>query len=93
MTRKITRAAAAISLGLEDQVTLGNLDARRDWGFAGDYVRAMWLMLQADEPDDYVIATGEARTVRDFAQAAFAARRPGLARVRPHRRVAWPRGR
>ena len=73
VTRKITRAAAAISLGLEDHVTLGNLDARRDWGFAGDYVRAMWLMLQADEPDDYVIATGEARTVRDFAQAAFAA--------------------
>jgi GDPmannose 4,6-dehydratase len=73
VTRKITRAAAAISLGLEDHVKLGNLDARRDWGFAGDYVRAMWLMLQADEPDDYVIATGEARTVRDFAQAAFAA--------------------
>jgi GDPmannose 4,6-dehydratase len=73
VTRKITRAAAAISLGLEDHVTLGNLDAHRDWGFAGDYVKAMWLMLQADEPDDYVIATGEARTVRDFAEAAFAA--------------------
>jgi GDPmannose 4,6-dehydratase len=73
VTRKITRAAAAVSLGLEDHVTLGNLDARRDWGFAGDYVRAMWLMLQQDEPDDYVIATGEARTVRDLAAAAFAA--------------------
>jgi GDPmannose 4,6-dehydratase len=72
VTRKITRAAAAISLGLEDHVTLGNLDARRDWGFAGDYVRAMWLMLQAETADDYVIATGEARTVRDFAAAAFA---------------------
>jgi GDPmannose 4,6-dehydratase len=71
VTRKITRAAAAISLGLEDHVTLGNLDARRDWGFAGDYVRAMWLMLQADEPDDYVIATCEAHTVRELADAAF----------------------
>jgi GDPmannose 4,6-dehydratase len=73
VTRKITRAAAAISLGLEEQLTLGNLDARRDWGFAGDYVRAMWLMLQQDEPDDYVVATGEAHSVRDFAEAAFAA--------------------
>jgi GDPmannose 4,6-dehydratase len=71
VTRKITRAAAAISLGLEDHVTLGNLEARRDWGFARDYVRAMWLMLQQDEPDDYVIATGEARTVRDLVAAAF----------------------
>jgi GDPmannose 4,6-dehydratase len=73
VTRKITRAAAAISLGLEEQLTLGNLDARRDWGFAGDYVRAMWLMLQQEEPDDYVVATGQARSVRDFAEAAFAA--------------------
>jgi GDPmannose 4,6-dehydratase len=73
VTRKITRAAAAISLGLEEQLTLGNLDARRDWGFAGDYVRAMWLMLQQQEPGDYVVATGEARTVGDFAEAAFAA--------------------
>ena len=73
VTRKVTRAAAAISLGLEDHLTLGNLDARRDWGFAGDYVRAMWLMLQQDEPDDYVIATGEARTVREFAEVAFRA--------------------
>jgi GDPmannose 4,6-dehydratase len=72
VTRKITRAAAAISLGLEDHVTLGNLEARRDWGFAGDYVRAMWLMLQQDEPDDYVVATGEARTVRELVAAAFA---------------------
>jgi GDPmannose 4,6-dehydratase len=71
VTRKITQAAAAISLGLEDHVTLGNLDARRDWGFAGDYVRAMWLMLQADEPDDYVVATGEAHTVEEFVAAAF----------------------
>ena len=71
VTRKVTRAAAAISLGLEDHVTLGDLDAKRDWGFAGDYVRAMELMLQADEPGDYVIATGEAHTVRELVEAAF----------------------
>jgi GDPmannose 4,6-dehydratase len=71
VTRKITRAAAAISLGLEDHVELGNLDARRDWGFAGDYTRAMQLIVRAEEPDDYVIATGVARTVRQFAEAAF----------------------
>jgi GDPmannose 4,6-dehydratase len=73
VTRKITRAAAAISLGLEEHVTLGDLDAKRDWGFAGDYVRAMQLMVQADEPDDYVIATGEAHTVRELVEAAFGA--------------------
>jgi GDPmannose 4,6-dehydratase len=73
VTRKLTRAAAAISLGLEDHVELGNLDARRDWGFAGDYVRAMRLMLRAEEPDDYVVATGEAHTVRELAEAAFGA--------------------
>jgi GDPmannose 4,6-dehydratase len=73
VTRKITRAAAAISLGLEDHVMLGNLDARRDWGFAGDYTRAMQLVVRADEPDDYVIATGEAHTVRELAEAAFRA--------------------
>jgi GDPmannose 4,6-dehydratase len=71
VTRKITRAAAAISLGLEDHVDLGNLDARRDWGFAGDYVRAMQLMVRAEEADDYVVATGEAHTVRELAEAAF----------------------
>jgi GDPmannose 4,6-dehydratase len=73
VTRKLTRAAAAISLGLEEHVELGSLDARRDWGFAGDYVRAMRLMLRADEPDDYVLATGEAHTVRELAEAAFGA--------------------
>ncbi len=72
VTRKITRAAAAIKLGLEEELTLGNLEARRDWGFAGDYVRAMWLMLRQDTADDYVIATGEARTVRELVAAAFA---------------------
>jgi GDPmannose 4,6-dehydratase len=71
VTRKITRAAAAISLGLEDHVALGNLDARRDWGFAGDYTRAMQLMVRADGPDDYVVATGEVHTVRELVEAAF----------------------
>lgn len=71
VTRKIARAAARIARGVEKTVALGNLDARRDWGFAGDYVRAMWLMLQQSQPDDYVIATGETHTVREFAESAF----------------------
>jgi GDPmannose 4,6-dehydratase len=71
VTRKICHAAAAISLQLEDEVTLGDLDARRDWGFAGDYVHAMWLMLQQQAPDDYVIATGETHSVRELASCAF----------------------
>jgi len=71
VTRKITRAAARIAAGLQDVLYLGNLAARRDWGFAGDYVQAMWLMLQADVPDDYVIATGETHTVREFCELAF----------------------
>ena len=73
VTRKITRAAAAISLGLEDHVALGNLDARRDWGFAGDYTRAMQLMVRAEGAADYVVATGEAHTVRELVDAAFRA--------------------
>lgn len=73
VTRKISRAAAAISLGMQDCVELGNLDSKRDWGHSKDYVRAMWLMLQQETPDDYVIATGETRTVREFVEAAFAA--------------------
>jgi GDPmannose 4,6-dehydratase len=72
VTRKITRAAARIKLGLQKTLYLGNLDAKRDWGYAGDYVEAMWLMLQQDEPDDYVIATGETHTVREFCELAFA---------------------
>ena len=72
MTRKITRAVGRIVHGLEDAVWLGNLDAKRDWGFAGDYVDAMWRMLQADVPDDYVIATGETHTVRELCERAFA---------------------
>ena len=72
VTRKITRAAAAISLGLQDKLYLGNLDAQRDWGHAREYVRGMWLMLQQDEPDDYVLATGVTTSVRDFVACAFA---------------------
>jgi GDPmannose 4,6-dehydratase len=72
VTRKITRAAAAIRLGKQDRLYLGNLDARRDWGHADEYVRGMWLMLQQDVPDDYVLATGEATSVRSFAEWAFA---------------------
>ena len=71
VTRKITRAAGRIKLGLQDALYLGNLDSRRDWGFAGDYVEAMWRMLQQDAPDDFVVATGEDHSVRDFLDAAF----------------------
>ena len=71
VTRKITRAAARIKLGLQDKLWLGNLDAKRDWGFAGDYVEAMWLMLQQPSPDDYVVATGEAHSVGEFVEATF----------------------
>jgi GDPmannose 4,6-dehydratase len=71
LTRKVTHGAAAISLGLEDELRLGDLSARRDWGFAGDYVRALWLMASQDEPDDYVIATGDAHSVEEFVAAAF----------------------
>ena len=71
VTRKITRAVARIKLGMQDKLFLGNLDASRDWGYAGDYVKAMWLMLQQDEPDDYIIATGESHTVREFTEKAF----------------------
>ena len=71
VTRKITRAAAKIRLGLQDKLYLGNLEAKRDWGFAGDYVEAMWLMLQQENPDDYVIATGETHTVQEFLHEVF----------------------
>jgi GDPmannose 4,6-dehydratase len=72
VTRKVTDGVARIKLGLADHLSLGNLDAQRDWGFAGDYVRAMWLMLQQDRADDYVIATGHTHSVRDLVQVAFA---------------------
>jgi GDPmannose 4,6-dehydratase len=72
VTRKVTMAVARIALGLQDHITLGNLDARRDWGFAGDYVEAMWRMLQQDEADDYVVATGETHSIRELLDVAFA---------------------
>ena len=71
VTRKITMAAARIKLGLQDKIALGNLDAYRDWGYAGDYVKAMWMMLQQEEPDDYVIATGKTTNVREFLKGVF----------------------
>ena len=76
VTRKISDGVARIKFGLEHELRMGNLDSQRDWGFAGDYVRAMWLMLQQPQPDDYVIATGTAHSVRDFIELAFA--RAGL---------------
>jgi GDPmannose 4,6-dehydratase len=76
VTRKITNGIARIKLGLQDSISLGNIDSARDWGYAGDFVEAMWLMVQQDEPDDYVIATGETHTVREFLEVAFA--RAGL---------------
>jgi GDPmannose 4,6-dehydratase len=71
VTRKVTNAVARIKLGLQDKISLGNLEAKRDWGYAGDYVEAMWRMLQQDEPDDYVVATGEAHSIRDLLDTAF----------------------
>lgn len=72
VTRKITNAVARIKLGLQDEIVLGNLDSKRDWGYAGDYVRAMWLMLQHDTPEDFVIATGETHSIHEFLDLAFA---------------------
>lgn len=72
VTRKISNAVARISLGLQDKVELGNMDARRDWGYSPDYVRAMWMMLQQDTPEDYVVGTGESHSVQDFVECAFA---------------------
>ena len=71
VTRKVTHAAAAIKMGLQNELRMGNLDSKRDWGFAGDYVKAMWLMLQQEKPHDYVIATGETRTIRELLEEAF----------------------
>ena len=82
VTRKVTRGVARIALGLQDAVVLGNLDARRDWGFAGDYVEAMWQMLQQPEPGDYVIATGETSSISDLLELAFA--RIGVTDWKPH---------
>ena len=82
ITRKVTSAVARIALGLQQELRLGNLEARRDWGFAGDYVEAMWLMLQQDEPDDFVIATNETHTVRELVDVAF--RHVGIADWEQH---------
>ena len=82
LTRKVTRAVARIKLGKQDVLTIGNMDVSRDWGFAGDYVQAMWLMLQQDQPDDYVIATGESHSVRDLLDVAF--RHAGIGDWHPH---------
>jgi GDPmannose 4,6-dehydratase len=71
VTRKITDGAARIKLGLQRELRLGNLDSQRDWGFAGDYVKAMWMMLQQDQPGDYVVATGQTQSVRRFCELAF----------------------
>ena len=90
MTRKITRAAARIKHGLQDKLFLGNLDAKRDWGFAGDYVEAMWLMLQQDKPDDYVIATGETHSVREFLERRVRRARTRLEEARRDRPALLP---
>ena len=82
VTRKVTDGVARIKLGLADTLSLGNLDAKRDWGFAGDYVRAMWLMLQQDAPDDYVVATGVSHSVQELVELAFAHVGPRLAQAR-----------
>ena len=81
VTRKITRAVARIKHGVQQKLFLGNLEARRDWGYAPDYVRAMWMMLQQEKPDDFVIGTGEAHSVREFVELALRDCRPGLARI------------
>jgi GDPmannose 4,6-dehydratase len=73
VTRKVTHGVARIKHGIDDSLALGNLDAQRDWGFAADYVRAMWLMLQQDAPDDYVVATGETHSVKELVELSFAA--------------------
>ena len=93
VTRKITRAATRIKEGLQKKLFLGNLDAKRDWGFAGDYVEAMWLMLQQAKADDYVIATGETHSVREFLDEVFGHPGAGLAEARRDRPAVLPAGR
>ena len=82
VTRKVTLGATRIKEGLQKKLVMGNLEAKRDWGFAGDYVRAMWLMLQQDKPDDYVVATGETHSVRELLEAGVLDARPRLSRLR-----------
>ncbi len=90
VTRKITRAATRIKEGLQKKLYLGNLDAKRDWGFAGDYVEAMWLMLQQEQPDDFVIATGETHSVREFLDEVFGYLETGLAKICRGRSALFP---
>ena len=90
VTRKVTLGATRIKEGLQKKLVMGNLDAKRDWGFAGDYVRAMWLMLQQDRPDDYVVATGETYSVQRAPRARLLAARPGLPRLRRVRHQVHP---
>jgi GDPmannose 4,6-dehydratase len=90
VTRKITSGVARILAGKSETVSLGNLEAKRDWGHAKDYVEAMWLMLQQDVPDDYVVATGTTHSVRDFVEMAFRGRRPGLSQACRHRSPTLP---
>ena len=93
VTRKVTDGVARIKLGLAKELRLGNLDARRDWGFAGDYVEAMWRMLQQPTPQDYVIGTGETHSVRELVEIAFAPRGARLAQARGERSHVLPAGR
>ena len=90
VTRKITNGVARIQHKVDKELVLGNLDSKRDWGFAGDYVEAMWLMLQQDEPDDYVVATGETHAIQEFVRARLRARRPQLGRPRADQRGVLP---
>ena len=92
VTRKITAGVARILAGKSDELLLGNLDAQRDWGHAREYTEAMWLMLQQPHPDDYVVATGECHSVREFVELAFYPRRPRLPQVRENRQAALPPG-
>ena len=94
VTRKVTNAVARIKLGLQHELVLGNMDSKRDWGYAGDYVRAMWVMLQQDEPDDYVIATGETHTIEEMVRAGVRrGRHRGLAALRAPGPEVLPPGR
>ena len=87
VTRKVTNSVARIKLGLDKELRLGNLEAKRDWGYAGDYVKAMWLMVHQDQPEDYVVSTGETHSVRELCEVAFTTGRSQLRGPRPHRRA------
>ena len=92
VTRKITRAVARIAAGVQKKLYMGNLDSKRDWGYAPEYVEAMWMMLQQDKPDDYVIATGETHTIKEFLSESFGLVGIGMGKVRRVRRTLRPSG-